>query len=171
MNSQAASAKIEELVKELSSSEDVQRMSARAALVDLGSAAVPAVSGLAYAADDHTRWECAKTLASIADPSSVDTLIQLLEDADEGTRWDAALGLIAIGKPSVTPLLRAIVHRSKEYTIVGGARHVMHELSKTDWGGFLRPVYEDLNSSVARESAPCAAHNALQEWEYSELGR
>jgi HEAT repeat protein len=120
------------LVGQLSSKDMFERMKAREALVELGTTAVPAVAALADATDGHVRWECAKTLYEIADPSSVDTLIRLLEDSEEGTRWDAALGLIAIGKPSVAPLLKAIIHRSVDYTIFAGARHVMHEFSKTD---------------------------------------
>jgi nucleotide-binding universal stress UspA family protein len=45
----------------------------------------------------------------------------------------------------------------------------MHEFSKTEWGAFLLPVYENLNSFQARDSAPVAAEQALQEWEYSDL--
>ncbi len=167
MSEQETPSDVSVLISQLSSKDMVERMKARDALVALGKTVVPAVASLAAAQDDHTRWECAKTLAKIADPSSVDTLIQLLEDSEDGTRWDAALGLIAIGKPAVTPLLRAIIHRSIDYSIVAGARHVMHEYVKTGWGGFLRPVYDALNSSHARESAPVAAEQALQGWEYS----
>jgi hypothetical protein len=171
MNEHESSTDIDLLVSQLSSKDMLQRMNAREALVEMGTPAASAVAALANAKDDHVRWECAKTLSQIADPSSVDTLVVLLEDSEEGTRWDAALGLIAIGQPAVTPLLKAIIHRSTDFTIIPGARHVMHELSETQWGKFLRPVYEDLNSVVAREAAPDAAYKALQEWEYNELSK
>ena len=171
MSEQETTADIGRLVSQLSSNDMLQRMKAREALVELGRVAVPAVALLADADDDHARWESAKTLSQIADPSSVDTLIHLLEDSEDGTRWDAALGLIAIGQPAVTPLLRAIIHRAADYKIIPGARHVTHECTKTPWGGFLRPVYEALNSSPARESAPVAAQEALQDWEYSDLSK
>ena len=108
-------------------------------------------------------------MAGIADPSSAETLIRLLEDPNGGTRWDAALGLIAVGRPAVTPLLRAIIHRSVDHAIIDGARHVMHEWSNARWGAELRPVYEALNSYQASESAPVAADAVLKKWEYSDL--
>lgn len=163
--------RFDKLVKQLSSKDMFERMEARAALVEIGSRVVPAVSILADSPYAHVRWECAKALAAIADSSSIDTLIRLLEDADEGTRWDAALGLIAIGQPAVTPVLRAVMNRSVGFAIVSGARHVMHELSQTNWGGFLRPVYEALNSFEATVSGPVAASKALDQWEYGDLSK
>ena len=169
MSTRETSPDIETLVSQLSSQDMVVRMKAREALVDVGRAAVPSVAALAEAEDSHTRWECAKTLAQIADPSSVDVLVRLLEDSDEGTRWDAALGLIAMGQPAVTPVLRAIVHRSVDHTIIAGARHVVHAFCQAKWGEFLRPVYVALSGYQVRESAPVAALQALKQWEYSDL--
>ena len=171
MNTHETSPDIESLVHQLASTDMAARVTAREALVELGSAAVPAVADLSSSSDDHVRWECAKTLAQIADPSSTGTLIQLLEDSEEGTRWDAGLGLIAIGQPAVTPVLRAIIHRSTAYTIIPGARHVVQEFCKAKWGGFLKPVYAALSSHQARESGPVAAAQALKEWEYSDLSK
>jgi hypothetical protein len=169
MSKQETSSVIESLVHQLASTDMAERVTAREALVELGGAVVPAVTALAHSQDDHARWECAKTLAQIADPSSIGTLIQLLEDSEDGTRWDAGLGLIAIGRPAVTPVLRAIIHRSTDYAIIPGARHVMHEFCKAEWGGFLKPVYTALSSHQARESGPVAAAQALKDWEYSDL--
>ena len=168
-SSMGAEKNIDKLVEQLSSQEMLERIEAREALVGIGPTVIPAVSNLADSPDPHVRWECAKALANIADVSSIDTLIKLLEDSEEGTRWDAALGLIAIGKPAVTPVLRAVISRSVGYTIISGARHVMHELSQTNWGGVLRPVYKALNSSQASVSGPVAASKALEEWEYGDL--
>lgn len=160
---------LDQLVKQLSSDEMGARMQARESLVKIGSAAVPSICKLADSENDHLRWECAKTLSEFAEPASIDTLIRLLEDPDEGTRWDAAVGLIKIGPPAVEPLLQAIVRRSRAYTIIGGARHVMHEFCKPAWGASLQPVYQALNSFCARESAPVEAGKALDRWQYSEL--
>lgn len=171
MSKHETSPDIESLVHQLASTEMSERVTAREALVELGAAAVPAVVELAQSADDHARWECAKTLAKIADPRSIDALIQLLTDSVEGTRWDAGLGLIAIGQPAVTPVLRAIIHGSVEYAIIPGARHVVHEFCKAEWGEFLQPVYKALSGHQARESSPVAATQALKEWEYSDLSK
>lgn len=165
MSIDGTSSNLGQLVGQLASEDGLERMKARESLVEIGASAVSAVAEIADAKEGHVRWECAKTLSQIADPSSIDVLTRLLEDSEEGTRWDAALGLIAIGKRSVIPLLHAIIDRSVDYTILLGARHVMHEFSRTEWGTSLQPVYEELNSFHPRESAPGAAYKALQEWE------
>lgn len=79
MNKHDTSSDIGLLVSQLSSKDMLQRMKAREALVEMGTTAIPAVAVLADTTDDHVRWECAKTLSEIADPSSVGTLIRLLE--------------------------------------------------------------------------------------------
>lgn len=155
---------VDDLVKQLSSPDMVLRIRAREALVDVGAAAVPSICQLSETDNDHVRWECAKALAKIADPVSIDTLVGMLEDSEEGIRWDAAIGLINIGRRAVAPLLRAIIHRSKDYTILVGSRHVIHQFSKAPWGESLQPVYEALNSFCARESAPVEAARALETW-------
>jgi HEAT repeat protein len=159
--SNSISQEIEHLVDQLASDDTVVRIRARESLVEIGAEAVPAICRLADARKDAVRWECAKTLSEIGDPASIDTLIRLLEDSEEGTRWDAAVGLINVGKSAVVPLLGAIIHRSTDYTIIDGARHVVHEFSKTSWGEPLKPLYEALNSTSARESAPVEAEKAL----------
>ena len=157
------SAPVSEWVHLLASHTAAERIRAREALVELGAPAATAVAPLAHSSDPQTRWECAKTLAEIAHPVSVDTLIELLEDYDDGIRWDAATGLIAIGPPAVAPLLRAIIGRSKDHAIFPGARHVIHQMCKTEWGGYLQPVYEALKSSHPSASAPVAASKILEE--------
>lgn len=153
-----------DLVKQLSSDFPADRIRAREALVERGEDAAVAVTPLSRSADRRLRWECAKTLCEIADPVSVEPLIELLEDQDEGVRWDAALGLIAIGPPAVKALLQAIIRRSKEHAILPGARHVLHHWCRTDWGKALEPVSEALGSSHPSESAPVAANWALEKW-------
>lgn len=160
---------IDQLVRQLCSGDMSVRMRARQSLVAIGAAAVPAICRLANSNNGRVRWECAKTLSEIADPAAIDTLIDLLEDSDEGTRWDASIGLINIGSEAVAPLLKAIIHRSIDYTIICGARHVIHEFSKTPWGSMLGPLYDALNGYSPRESAPVEAGKALERWDYHEL--
>ena len=115
------STNIEKLVEQLASRDVLKRMRARESLVKVGAKAVPSICRLADSENNEMRWECAKTLAEIADPKSIHTLIRLLEDPKEGTRWDAAVGLINVGSQAVEPVLRAIIERSTDYTIIDGA--------------------------------------------------
>lgn len=171
MSDSPTSVDIDSLVKQLSSEEPIERQRARFALVDIRAPAVPAVAKLADSPDDCTRWECAKTLAAIADKSAVDALVKLLDDSAPGICWDAAVGLAAIGKASVTPLLRAIIDRSDQFTILAGAHHALHELSRTDWGTCLRPVFDALDGPEPAVAAPVAALEALNNWEYRDTAR
>ncbi len=153
---------IESLISDLSSTEAIVRQRARHRLVSIGASAVSKVAALAESEDVHVRWECAKTLADIADPSSIATLIQLLEDKDRGITWDAALGLIAIGQPAAKPVLQAVIDRTQHFSIVSGAHHVLHAMCKTSWGASLRPVYEALDSPEPSVTAPAEALKALE---------
>ncbi|NQV25443.1 MAG: HEAT repeat domain-containing protein [Rhodopirellula sp.] len=155
---------LQNLVAALASQDGLERQNARHALVDLGALAIPTITALATSDDDNTRWECAKTLAAIADPTSIQTLIELLEDSKSGTRWIAATGLVAIGKLVVEPLLSAIIDRAIHFTIVEGAHHVLYEFSRTEWGASLRPVYDALGQEEPAIKGPVAASQALQQW-------
>ena len=162
-SSSNASTPISQLVSDLQSSDGVLRQKARHQLVHLGEPAVSEIAKLHDSKQKLARWECAKTLAAIASPSSVDTLIDLLEDSDSGTSWDAAMGLIAIGKPAAKPVLQAIIERAKNHGIIQGAHHVIHEMSKTPWGQSLQPVYEALDSSDPGIDGPVKAYEAIKE--------
>ena len=164
-SSDNASTPISQLVSDLQSSDGVLRQKARHQLVHIGESAVAAIAALHDSKQKVARWECAKTLAAIASPSSTNTLIDLLEDDDSGTSWDAAMGLIAIGKPAAAPVLKAIIDRAKNHNIVEGAHHVIHEMSKTPWGTSLQPVYKALDSSDAATDAPVKAYEAIKEFE------
>ena len=150
------------LVTDLSNDKAFVRQKARHALVAVGAAAVPAVTAIATSEDEHVRWECAKTLATIADPSSIETLIKLLEDPKPGTAWDAGLGLIKIGEPAARPVLQAVIDRTSSFSIINGAHHVLNEMSKTEWGSSLSEVYRSLDSAEPAVTAPAAALKALE---------
>ena len=156
---------ISQLVSDLHGDDGVVRQKARHQLVQIGEPAVAAIAELHDSQQHIARWECAKTLAAIASPSSIDTLVKLLEDSDKGTAWDAAMGLIAIGKPAAAPVLHAIIARAKDHDILEAAHHVMHEMSKNVWGEPLHPVYKALHSSAPGVDGPVKAYEALKAFE------
>ncbi len=159
---------IEFLISELQHSHAMNRQRARHQLKKHGSQAVPQICALASSEDAHVRWECAKTLAAIADPESVDTLLTLLEDDASGASWDAALGLIAIGRPAAKPLLQAIIDRVRHFKIISGAHHVLHEMTKTAWGEPLKAVYVALEKKDPAVAAPPEATKVLAQMESAD---
>ena len=152
------------LIDGLDSDDPIIRQTSRHKLVQLAPKSVEPLLTLLRSLNRHLRWEAAKALASIADPSTVPALIRALEDSDGGVRWDAAVALVNIGEPSVEPILHAIIHRSKDGLILEGAQHVVHELSHLSWGSFLYPVYKAFEASHPEVSAPVAADAALMQW-------
>lgn len=143
-------------------SKDVQtRQHARERLVAAGR---PAPVPLLEALKDRremVRWEAAKALQEIADPSAAAAMVTTLEDEDAGVRWLAAEGLIALGRAGVAPLLRALVKRSDSEWLREGAHHVLHTLIRKKWATPLAPVLVALEGMMPHLEAPLAAQNAL----------
>jgi len=58
--------------------------------------------------------------------------------------------------------------RAMHFTIIAGAHHVVHDLAQKEWGDFLRPIERALKGHEPAVTAPPAAANALQAWEYDK---
>ncbi len=100
----------EELVGLLGADDPNERARSLAALVGLGSAAVPALlEALEQAGDGDIRRRAAQGLAEIGDPGTADALAAASTDADPEVRGQAALGLARIGDPrALEALVRTI---------------------------------------------------------------
>jgi HEAT repeat protein len=87
-----------ELVRGLGADDPTERARSLAALVVLGSAAVPALlEALDRPGDGEARRLAAQGLAEIGDPRTADALAAASTDADPEVRGQAALGLARIG--------------------------------------------------------------------------
>ncbi len=100
---------IQDLLSTMGSQNGMERKRARETAVLIGDSVTPAVGALLDGDDKRLRWEAAKTLAAIADPTSTETLIALLRDPESDLRWLAADGLINLGPRSVLPLLESLL--------------------------------------------------------------
>jgi hypothetical protein len=126
-----------ELIAALSSKNAIERLHARRALVARGSSAVPALTRALEDRRDWVRWESAKALAQIGDPTSVPSFIRALKDRNPGVRWVGAEGLIAIGDDALAPLFHTLLEARKADReedrdwewLRDGVHHVCHALA------------------------------------------
>ena len=145
----------------LDSESRLEREAARHALVEEGSAAVPALIECTRGDAAHLRWEAAKALGEIREPESAPALIHLLDDEDSGVRWLAAEGLLALERRALMPLLTAL-ERPGSRRLREGAYHVLRRLPCWRLVEVLMPVMDALEHTAAEVTVPLAAGSALE---------
>jgi HEAT repeat protein len=160
----ASGKSVDQLVADLGSKDAGKRLAARAALVQIGSAAVPALLGALDAHDQHVRWAAGKSLTAIADPSAACKLVDALDDKDTDVRWVAGEALIALGRDAVEPLLARLTQSDPPGGMYQGAHHVLHDLvrERPDLAPLLMPVYQALDHPEPEVAVPVAAQEALR---------
>jgi HEAT repeat protein len=159
----ADSATVSALVTDLGSKDGLVRVRARNSLVAIGKQAVgPLVKALA-SKKEWIRWEAAKALGQIGDPTAAEALVKALEDEMFDVRWLAAEGLIALGRVALLPLLHALAECSDSEWLREGTHHVFHDLVRgnPDLRKILQPVLAALEDIEPSLEAPIAAEAAL----------
>jgi HEAT repeat protein len=146
---------------DLASNDWRARVRARQALTGLRAQAVPSLVVALKDRNWRLRWEAAKTLGEISDPSSAPALVEALEDTRSGIRWLAAEGLIAIGHEALPPLLHALVHYSDSEWLREGAHHVLRAMSSSSLNDLVAPVVRALEGVEPVIEVPLAAQAAL----------
>jgi HEAT repeat protein len=154
--------KIRLLVGDLANDDAAVRMSARAALVQLGDRAVAALVTSLLDPRQHARWEAAKTLESIADASTAPALVSALHDEDPDVRWVAGAALAAIGGAALPSLLDGLIRHSHSVDFCRAAHHALHDLAKAGHGKLLTPVIQALDGPEPGVAAPSMALKALR---------
>jgi HEAT repeat protein len=154
-------ADVSRLVAALSSSDGITRQHAREALVTVGHPAVGPLIALLDSRHDHERWEAAKALSEIGDPSSAEALVKTLEDPDAGVRWLAGEGLIRLRKAGLPALYRALIARPGSVWLREGAHHVLHALAKAGLADRVSGVLAALEDIEPEAAVPAAARKAL----------
>lgn len=152
---------INSLITELTCDDVFRCQKAREALVSIGKPAVAPLIKALTEQKEQVRWEAAKALGQIADPSAINALLDALEDKDFDIRWLSAEGLIAIGKDTLVPLLKALIERSDSAWFRNGAHHVLHDLARKGFYDKVRPVLIALEDSEPSIEVPLAAKIAL----------
>jgi HEAT repeat protein len=152
---------ISSLIAELTCGDVARCQKARKALVAIGKPAVAPLIKTLTGQKEQVRWEAAKVLGQIADPSATAALLETLEDKDFDIRWLAAEGLIAIGKEALAPLLKALIERSDSAWFRNGAHHVLHALARKGFYDKVRPVLIALEDPEPSIEVPLSAELAL----------
>jgi HEAT repeat protein len=116
-------------------------------------------------ADDQVRWEAAKALSDIRDPTAAPALVTALEDDLFGVRWLAAEGLTTLEDDGLRVLLPALIHNADSAVLRHGAHHVLRALSNRRWRALVMPVVTALESANASLAVPLAAYRAMAELE------
>ena len=159
----AAKQNVDQLVADLGSKIAGQRRDARAALVQIGAGAVPALLSALDAPQQHVRWEAAKSLTDIAEPAAAERLITALGDKDPDVRWVVGVALIALGRGAVKPLLTTLTKSDLRDSVYQGAHHVLHDVAKrTELTSVLEPVLKALAQPEPEVAVPLAATEVLR---------
>ena len=159
----ASKQNVDRLVADLGKKDAVERRDARAALVQIGSEAVPPLLDALDAPQQRVRWEAAKSLAEIAEPAAAERLIAALGDKDSDVRWVVGVALIALGRKAVKPLLTTLTKSDLPDGVYQGAHHVLHDLAKRgDLASLLEPVLKAFDEPEPEIAFPVAAAEALK---------
>lgn len=154
---------IKTLADALADGDGVKRHNARTQLEEVGKPAVPYLISVLKSPNEHARWEAAKALAEIADPSAAPALVNALCDDKAAVRWLAGSALINLGHDALAPLLRGLEASSDSIWFRDGAHHVLRSLIREGEADEAIPVLEALENLEPRIEAPIAAYHVLQE--------
>ncbi len=156
--------KIKRLIAGLRSNDGETRREARNELVFIGKPAVDFLIPTLKDPDDDVRWEAAKALSEISDPSAASDLVSLLMDHNFGVRWLAAEALISIGREALQPLLERLTEHPESSWLRRGALHALHDLKKkvSDLKEVVDPVITALEGFEPEIGCLEAAYTALE---------
>ena len=157
---------IQNLITNLSSSDEILRIHSRESLVKIGKPAVPQLVGALMRGSHWLRWEAAKTLGQIGDPTAAPALVEALKDEEFDVQWLAAAGLIKMKAGGVESLLHALMAEADLPLVREGAHHVLRELIKGELKEYLTPVLsaiEGVEPSIQVPWVARAAHEKLTE--------
>jgi HEAT repeat protein len=153
---------IKTLIADLASKDGILRAKARRKLVGYKSEAVEPLIEILTDRNDWVRWEAAKALSQIGNPSSIQALLEALNDKSFEVRWLAAEGLIRIGRKAIIPALKTLINNSDSIWLREGIYHILHDINnKGTMEKALQPVLMALESAEASLEAPLAAKAAL----------
>ena len=154
---------IKTLADALADGDGVNRHNAREQLEKTGKPAVPYLISALQSPSEHARWEAAKALEKIADPSAAPALVNALCDEKAAVRWLAGNALINLGHDALAPLLRGLEASSDSIWFRDAAHHVLRSLIREGEADEAIPVMEALENLEPRIEAPVAAYHALKE--------
>lgn len=149
------------LAQALSDRDGGKRQETREYLVKVGAPAVLVLTALITDPNHRVRWEAAKALGQIDDPTAAPALVTALEDDESDIRWLGAEGLIVLGRSGLVPLLEELISRSGSFQLREGSHLVIRKLVEQGRYPYLVPVLDALDGPAAEDALPPAASRAL----------
>ncbi len=153
--------RLEALVRGLGSDRPAERGRARATLVSMGRVVVPRLIQILGDRSGHMRWESARALVSIRDPSAAPALMEALEDEMLEVRWIAEDGLIDLGKDGLVSLLHGLITHSGSNRFREAAHRILTAMAHGDCAEVAKPILEALEGPASTMAIPVAAFTAL----------
>lgn len=156
---------VKNLIALLSSRDDLGRTGACKSLIAIGRPAVPFL--VEALKDSHyvVRWEAAKALSAMGDPTAAPALVQALEDDAFEVRWRAAEGLTKMGVNGLSPLLKALGEDAESFILRDSAHYILHSVARGELRNYLLPVLNALESRWPSLEVPVAALRAVESLE------
>ncbi|HVP79074.1 MAG TPA: DUF302 domain-containing protein [Thermodesulfobacteriota bacterium] len=157
---------LRDLIMGLSSEEEAVRIHSRESLVRIGSPAVASLSRVLRHGSHWVRWEAAKALGEIGDPSAAPDLVAALRDEEFDVRWLASEGLTKLKTAGLQSLLHVLMTEVDSPELREGAHYVVRNLIEGGLKEYLAPVMsalDDVEPALEVPLAAKAAHEKLTE--------
>jgi len=149
---------------ELEDDDTKVRSVARWELASMGSEAVPDLIHQLKTDKEHCRWEAAKILGDIRDPSAAKALVEALVDESINVHWAASEALINYGREAILPLLEGITRHFDSMRFRQGAYHILNTLERAhQLEPDVQKVLNALRDVGPSVSAPWAAERAIEQ--------
>ena len=159
----ANASQIKKLISAFELKDGASRQRARQGLVLVGRDVIPFLIDYILDHNDRVRWEVAKTLEELKDPTAASALVMLLGDDVPGIRWLAGEGLINLKDNALIPLLKGLQVNFHSRFFLEGAHHVLRELEREGLlNNKMLEALSALEGAVPTFSVPFAAAEALQ---------
>jgi hypothetical protein len=156
---------IGKLIDQLGDADPHERLKARRQLMSVGKSALPAIISALFNTDENIRWQAAKLLSELRDPTTAPSLVKVLADDDHfGVRWLAAEALINMRLNGLKPVVQSLIRRPESIWLRQGVHHVLHSLHDRGLtGSALDDVLCALEGRVPSLEIPVAAEKALED--------
>jgi hypothetical protein len=142
-----------------------------AALLQLGSAAVPVLIAESKSNSAWIRWHCIHALGQIADDRALPILVHALADQDHAVAWVAAKELPNFGRIVIRPVLQLLITEEILPWLVETASYVLSDQRQhyREFRPYLTVVLKEMHSVGFRLATPSVARRVLDELEESGL--
>lgn len=133
------------------------------ALLELESAAVPALIQATASPDAWVRWHALRILGELHDARGLRPLVVGLADEDRAAAWMAAHALALMDAPVVEEVLHLLLRAPDTPQLMETAAYVLRTQSNKQLKPILEPVIQSMHDVDYRVAMPLAVERALEQ--------